>query len=172
MISFRVDKTIVCCCLVWSYFFLPKCGYTDICSGGGEIVEHLVYPLSHANVWHLAANVVFLWMIPCRMHLVACYACAVVCSFLPCFMSEPTMGFSGVLFAMVGVSWGEVRRFKDMIRKNAWFLVIPFVLPHVNAMVHLYCMVAGYAIGMALRETQGGGKKRKPCGQTAGHTKR
>lgn len=141
--KFSWAKVVVSVVLVASYFLLPNFGFL----WGGTISEHFLYPLSHANVWHLAANLLCLWMIPCELHLFRAYAMAVVCSFLPCFVPALTYGFSGVLFAIVGMSWGRVRRFKDMIWRNKWFLVVPIFIPHVNALLHVYCMVAGYVVG-------------------------
>jgi hypothetical protein len=60
------------------------------------------------------------------------------------------MGLSGVLFAIVGISWGKVCRFRDMFWKNRWFLIIPVFIPHVNAFIHVYCLVAGYVAGRYL----------------------
>lgn len=119
----------------WDY---PECG---------AVCGNLLYPLSHANVWHLAANVLCLWMIPCELHLYAATFLSVLCSFLPCFITEATCGFSGVLFAIVGMSWGRVRRFRDMIWRNKWFLIIPIFIPHVNALLHVYCLLAGWVVG-------------------------
>ena len=90
-------------------------------------------------------------MIPCELHLGTSFLIAVIYSFLPCFAHEPTVGFSGVLFAIVGMSWGRVRRFKDMVWRNKVFLVIPFLIPHINAFIHVYCMVAGYIVGRYVR---------------------
>ena len=138
-----IVRGIVSLCLVLSYFLLPKYGFTaemDVC--------HYLYPLSHANIWHLAANIMCLWMIKTDLNLVPSYTIAVMCSYLPCFVSEPTMGFSGILFAIVGISWGRVGRFKEMILRNKWFLIIPVFIPHVNAFIHLYCMLLGYLFGV------------------------
>ena len=146
--KFSWAKLIVSVLLVVWYFAMPQ--YS---SGGygiatyGTISGHLLYWLSHANVWHLAANVLCLWMIPCDLHLLVAALLSVFCSFLPCFVSEPTCGFSGVLFSIVGISWGRVGRFRDMLWRNKWFLLIPMFIPHVNALLHVYCLVAGYAWG-------------------------
>ena len=136
--------------LVGSYFLLPKYGFTF----NGPLINHLLYPLSHANIWHLAANILCLFMLRCPLHIVATFVCAVLCSFLPCpqlplygGVIEPTMGFSGVLFAMVGISWGKIHRFKDMVWRNKWILIIPAFIPHINFLIHVYCLLAGYAIG-------------------------
>lgn len=135
-------KSLVSAVLLLSYLVLPKFGFPD-----GGIAGHLLHPLSHANVWHLLANILCLWMLSCDLHLSVSLIVSVVCSFIPCLISEPTMGFSGVLFAMVGISWGKVGMFREMLWRNKWFLIIPAFIPHVNALIHLYCFVTGYAAG-------------------------
>jgi len=143
-------RLLVSLILVGSYFLLPKYGFTFY----SPLINHLLYPISHANIWHLAANIVCLWMLPCPLHIFATFIISVLCSFLPCPLlplygesAALTMGFSGVLFAMVGISWGKVHRFRDMIWKNKWFLIIPAFLPHVNFLIHIYCLIAGYLYG-------------------------
>jgi membrane associated rhomboid family serine protease len=145
-------KLVISFLLVGSYFFLPKYGFTAF---NYTLTHHLLYPLSHANIWHLAANILCLWMLPCRTHIFATFVMAVLCSFLPCPLlplygesAAFTMGFSGVLFAMVGISWGKVGRFREMLRRNKWYLIIPAFLPHVNFLIHIYCLLAGYLYGM------------------------
>ena len=143
-------KLIMCFLLVGSYFFLPKYGFTF----HGPVINHFFYPFSHANIWHLSANILCLWMLRCQPHIIATFVCAALCSFLPCPLlplygesDALTMGFSGVLFAMVGISWGRIHRFKDMINRNKWFLILPAFLPHVNFLIHIYCLLAGYLYG-------------------------
>lgn len=180
-------KLIITFILVLSYFFLPKYGFTSFgavvpeaavpeASAAG-FLPHLLYPLSHANIWHLAANVLCLWMLRCPLHLLATCIIAVLCSFLPSYslydtvcayfsctsaafspLSSPTMGFSGVLFAIVGISWGRVHRFRDMLWRNKWYLVIPAFLPHVNFLIHIYCLLAGYLYGYCAQRFSAGSK--------------
>ena len=147
---YKVVRLILSLILVGSYFILPKYGFTF----HGPLINHVLYPLSHANIWHLAANILCLWMLRCPPHILATFVCAVLCSFLPCpqlplygGVIEPTMGFSGVLFAMVGISWGKIHRFKEMLRRNWWVLILPAFLPHINFLIHFYCLVAGYLYG-------------------------
>lgn len=135
-------KAVVSVILAVWYFTMPSMGFPD-----DGIAGHVLYPLSHANIWHLLANIVCLWMIPCGLHLTAALTLAILCSFIPCLTSEVTYGFSGVLFAIVGISWGKVERFGEMVWRNKWFLIIPFFIPHINAFIHLYCMLAGYLWG-------------------------
>ncbi len=167
-------RLVVSIGLVGSYFLLPKYGFTAF---NGPFAAHLLYPFSHANIFHLLANILCLWLLRCQLHLPITYATAVLCSFLPSFSfydiadtittataagQEPTCGFSGVLFAMVGISWGKIRRFKEMIRRNMWFLVLPAFIPHVNALIHLYCILAGYLCGSVCCDIIAAQKK-KPC---------
>lgn len=149
--KYSLAKVIISAVLVLSYFFLPRYGYHC----GVLTWDNVLYPLSHANIWHLAANILCLWMIPCGLHLTTSFLLAVLCSTLPCFISEATMGFSGVLFAIVGISWGKVDRFKDMLWKNKWFLILPVFIPHVNAFIHFYCLLAGYFCGRYVKIGKG-----------------
>lgn len=157
MNSYRLEKLIVSIFLVGSYFLLPKYGFTF----HGNIIDHFLYPLLHANIWHLAGNILCLWVLRCQLHIFITYIIAVLCSFLPSFClfdcmvngtlsmaSEPTCGFSGLLFAMVGISWGRIRRFKDMVLRNKWILIIPAFLPHINFLIHIYCLLAGFTYGL------------------------
>lgn len=146
------EKVVVSVVLVAGYFLLPGVGFGGhAMTACGTIGGHLLYSFGHANVWHLLANVVCLWMVGCPLRLGWSYLVAVVCSFLPCFVGEATCGFSGMLFAMVGLSWGKVGRFKDMLWRNKWYLVVPLFVPHVNGVLHLYCLLGGYFVGIWLR---------------------
>ena len=147
-----VAKVVVCGILLVCWFFMPNVGFLDgDTSSTAAVVGHFLYPFGHANVWHLSANVLCLLLIPCALHLGSSYFVAVVCSFLPCFISESTSGFSGVLFAVIGQSWGRVGRFRDMLWKNKWWLVIPIFIPHVNALLHIWCLLGGFLVGFLVR---------------------
>ena len=140
----RIAITIL---LVVSFFFLPKYAYTSSLG-----IEHFLYPISHANIVHLLVNILCLWMVRCPVNILVTYTVAVIASYLPAvslygLQEIPTMGFSGILFAMVGITWGRVQRFKDMFIKNKWYLIIPFFIPNINAFVHIYCLLLGFAYG-------------------------
>jgi hypothetical protein len=34
-----------------------------------------------------------------------------------------------------------------MLKKNIWVLIIPAFLPHINFLIHLYCLLLGYLYG-------------------------
>ena len=135
--------------LVLSYFLLHQVyGFT----AHSSLLTRILYPICHANIWHLAANLVYLWLIRqlLSMNLIPAYLLAVFAAFLPSFMlwgEAPTTGFSGVMFVLVGMSWGKINRFYDMFWRNKWILIIPFFIPNINALLHLYCLVLGFAFG-------------------------
>lgn len=137
--------------LVVSYFlFRQEYGFT----GSSSVATRFLYPFCHANLWHLAANIVCLFMIcmhkPKTTTVIAAYVMSVCAAFLPSCMlwgDSPTTGFSGVLFAIVGISWGHTRMFREMLWRNKLFLIVPFFIPNINAMLHLYCLVLGFSFG-------------------------
>lgn len=142
----RIALTII---LAASFLFLPKYGY-DSQSG---VMEHILYPISHANIFHLLVNILCLWMVRCPVSIHITYPIAVIASFFPSFClfgGSLTMGFSGILFAMVGITWGRINSFKRMVGKNIWYLIIPFFIPNINAFIHVYCLLFGFAYGLYL----------------------
>lgn len=78
---------------------------------GSSFVSHLTYSFCHANIFHLAANLVVLWSLRNRICLCASLFAAVLASFLPTYVSQPTVGLSGVIFAAIGIMWGKTGRF-------------------------------------------------------------
>lgn len=161
----RIEKWALSLLLLCWWLLLPVIGYGG--SQGetlahGTVLGHLLYPLSHGNVWHLAGNVFVLWCIPGRLRLLQDYVIAVACSLLPVFgfwEMGMTVGFSGVLFAEIGIRWGVWCRRKAeagcrttttywrfCIRVMPWVLAFAFV-PHINWCIHLYCVLVGLAYG-------------------------
>jgi hypothetical protein len=80
-----------------------------------------------------------------------------------------TLGFSGVLFAIVGTKWGlyigewSRQGATPMVRKYAGqfmmkilpFAIVGTIIPHVNWCLHTYCLLAGFAYGWLMRFTYG-----------------
>lgn len=134
--------------LVLSYFFFPR--YVFSFEYEFFPIEHYLYPFSHVNIYHLLVNVICLCCLRCPLYFFLSYFCCVISSFLPTFC-EGTCGFSGYLFAMVGISWGKVGRFRDMLYRNKWFLFIPIFIPGVNGLLHIYCLLSGYFVGRCVK---------------------
>jgi len=118
---------------------------------GCSVRARLAYPLFHANVFHYAVNawclltLVFGYRVPGRA-LLAAYAVAVTA---PAFgAAVPTIGLSGVLYCLFGRLSFAVRR---KWLWQAWWaapLAIGFLLPQVNAWLHLYCYLCGVLLGL------------------------
>lgn len=137
-----IQRIVISVILVLAYFLFPAVGYV-----GGVHGANFVYPFCHANIFHLLSNILCLWLLSCPLNILATYIIAVLCSFLPAFTSEPTMGFSGVLFAIAGVSWGRTGLFNEMCRRCLPLILITLFIPHVNAFIHTYCLFVGYLYG-------------------------
>ena len=173
-----VEKVLVTVLLVVWYVGMPEMGYSPVGltdgHSGGTIWEHLLWPLCHANVWHLAGNVWVLWWMKGRLCMRECYLMAVLCSWLPVVpgvwdifsQAGPagTVGFSGVLCASIGVRWGEwigqtrrrtggnggYKAYWTFARKVLPFVAVGMLIPHVNWSIHLYCLLMGLAYGIAV----------------------
>lgn len=168
-----VCKVVVTAVLVVWWLFGPMVGFCPVGKTDGHTIGmiwgHLLWPLSHANVWHLAGNLWVLWWLKGRLCLREAFVMAVVCSFLPelpgvweiirpeadASGTVATCGFSGVLCAMIGVKWGRWIRsrgtasaYREFAKRVLPFVAVGFFIPHVNWSIHLYCLLAGVVYGM------------------------
>lgn len=157
----EIKKYTVMTVLVLWYILMPQTGYE---SGlDGNALEHVMSIMSHANIWHLAANLFALWLVRNRMYLLPSLAIGFIMSFFPVWGIWPigmTMGFSGVLFAVFGIKWGiycqdcaeqsDLRGDEaliDFILKVLPFAVCGILIPHINWCIHTYCLLAGFVYG-------------------------
>ena len=158
-----IEKCVVTVLLTVCFMSLPATGYTNGDMENGE--AHLLYIVSHANVWHLAGNLLCLWLMRRRLYLYSSLMIAFLASYIPAFSiygdMGVTLGFSGVLFAIVGTKWGvycdACRRTEDasichksverFLMKVLPFAIVGILIPHVNWCLHTYCLLAGFAYG-------------------------
>ena len=151
----NTQKIILSEILIVAFLFYPKAAYNistpleQAVANPQQWLLHGAAIFSHANIFHLLGNLLCIWLIKCKFRLLPALAVSFVCSFLPQWSlwgsADAACGFSGVLFAVVGMAWGEVHRFKDMVRKCVIPLVICGLFPNVNIFIHLYCLLLGYA---------------------------
>lgn len=139
------------------YFFGLELGYTVT----SPWWTHVTYMFQHANVWHLLLNSFSWWVLFkalerfYRPWVIAAGAMlvAVVASWL-CVYSVPTVGASGMIYALMGaflmlVATGKLvyRRRADLILlivSVVTFLVIGFIKHNSAGLLHLLCLVAGF----------------------------
>lgn len=160
----RAEKCVLTFILVLSWLFAPKIGYEN---GDMSHMPHLFYMFIHANIWHLLGNLFVLWILRGRLYLLPSMAIAFLASYIPCFSIYGdvgmTIGLSGVLFAIVGIKWGNYCKMniKSIDRYEiGWkFLtrVVPFALvgiliPHINWCLHSCCLLAGFIYGRYRRQ--------------------
>lgn len=124
-------------CLLWHAGFYAGC----------PLVNHAAYTFCHTNVFHLAINLTALWSIKNKIDIIPSLLIAIAASFLPMYVSAPTMGMSGFLFAAFGLMWGKTGRMKDAAKTVMPFIVTTMIFPNINGLLHLYCFWTGYAAG-------------------------
>lgn len=112
----------------------------------------MLYPFYHANLLHATLNawcllsVIFIYDIS-LWRLILAYIIAVgIPSF--CLSDIPTVGLSGVVFALFGSISFEVQRKAYYQLWMLAYLVAGFLFPNTNALVHLFCYLAGGAVAL------------------------
>lgn len=111
---------------------------------GCPIENHLVYSFLHVNLFHLLINLMVLWSIKNKIDVTLSFVAAVAASFLPMFVTEPTMGLSGFLFSAFGIMWGKTGRWKEAVKKAMPFILFTMAVPNVNGLLHFWCFFLGY----------------------------
>lgn len=117
---------------------------------GCPFVCHLVYHFSHANAFHFIVNMMVLWNIRNNIRPLPSLLLATAASFLPMYVSSPTMGMSAFLFSSFGIMWGLTGRWRDGSKKVLPFVLLTMIMPGINGLLHLYSFALGYAYGYAL----------------------
>lgn len=117
----------------------------------GLLAPRLLYPFSHANIFHALGNAYCLLIVTraYRMSVAALLAAYTIAVTVPPFTlsATPVMGLSGMCFALMGLAFWRVRR---KLYYNAWalaFIAVTGIFAHIAALLHLWCLLAGEAIG-------------------------
>lgn len=127
----KISKAILITILFAIYFLI------DIQPMQNAILLHF----QHANIFHLLANCWSIYLIR-KAEWIPAYIIAVLCC-IP--FTETTIGFSGVIFAALGILYG---RYPSKLFWWASAIVLATgLLPNINAMFHLICLFAGFFIG-------------------------
>ena len=118
------------------------------------LTGHALFALSHANVFHLAGNLLCLYLMKIPLRLPLTLGISFVCSFIPVWSVwevQAVCGFSGVLLASIGYAFGDAawRNHSGLwLKRMVKWCVVPTVvtglLPHMAMAFHLYCLAAGY----------------------------
>lgn len=121
-------------------------------------LSHFTYSFFHANALHLILNVwcflscVFLADISAgkllAAYIIACTA--------PVFSPVPTIGFSGVCFAMLGfIQWQSRNKLSYNVSVISCIVLPLLLLPHsVNSLLHAYCYASAIIVGLLSQLSQ------------------
>lgn len=129
-------------------------------SVGASFMQRISFHFFHASILHVLLNVwVFLSvMFLFDLSLLSLVTAYVIGSLFPCdtlyewfsldVLLLPTVGLSGVCYALLGRASFMVQR-KWYYQAWMWFyLGIGFLFPNVNGWIHLYCYLAGMGVGL------------------------
>ena len=120
-------------------------------TAGGSLSDRLAYPFCHANIFHAMGNAYCLFLVTksYRMSIAALLTAYAIAVAVPAFVlsTTPTVGLSGMCFALIGLPFWRVRR---KLYYNAWavgFIAITSIFNHIAAALHLWCLFMGEAVG-------------------------
>ena len=114
--------------------------------------NRLLYPFFHAGFLHVVLNawcllsVVFIYDVSyLRMLFAYVVAVTMPVDTLGTFLSldSPTVGLSGVVYALFGTISFEVARKRYFQLWMLFYIGVGFIFPNTNAWLHLYCYLCG-----------------------------
>lgn len=119
-------------------------------------INRLFYPLFHANMIHAILNIFCILQLAfyyrmSRWFLLASYIIAVTA---PSCLIEGTLGFSGVIFAALGLYSMIVTRGWVIAAHVALYCSLTALFSCVNTLLHLYCYAVGFVCSLLITEKQ------------------
>lgn len=107
--------------------------------------QHLTYQFFHANIFHLAINLYVMWLCVTRFKLSQrqMLMCFIISALTPATLSMPTIGASGIVYAMLGIINTMVAK---KLRYAMWIAVYIAIsaLFNCNWSIHLCCYALGF----------------------------
>lgn len=133
---------------VWGFSYSPPNG---VVRGG---LSHFTYLFLHANFIHMFLNslsILATWIVMQRFFrklyfFLVPFALAVATSFIPlCIYAQPTVGSSGVIYAMIGMilPYFRFKNSKVLYLTVCISLLASFLIPKSNFWLHLFCLSGG-----------------------------
>lgn len=117
----------------------------------------LLYPFFHAGFVHAVLNawcllsIIFIYEVSYwRMFFAYVVAVTMPVDTLGTFLSldSPTVGLSGVVYALFGTISFEVARKRYFQLWMLFYIGVGFIFPNTNAWLHLYCYLCGFLFAL------------------------
>lgn len=107
--------------------------------------QHLTYQFAHANIFHLAVNIYVMYFCITRFSLsqsqiLSCFA---ISALPPALSDIPTIGASGIVYAMLGVINTMVVEKLKFASWIALYITISYFFNN-NWCIHLCCYLLGF----------------------------
>lgn len=127
---------------------------------GAGVGQRVVYHFFHSSFLHAVLNawcllsVVFVFDVSLSLFITAFFTASLfpvdtLYHLMPLSSLEvPTVGLSGVCYALMGMMAFRVQRKLYYQAWLAFYIGLGFLFPNVNGWIHLYCYVAGLLIGL------------------------
>lgn len=147
---------------IYAHTFTPYCSHWAY----QPYLSHFTYSFFHANALHLILNIwcflscVFLADVSCgkllAAYLIACTA--------PALSTVPTIGFSGVCFALLGfIMWQSRNKLSYNVSVISCIVLPLLLLPHsVNSILHAYCYIVAVIVGLLSQLSQSSHNSHSP----------
>ncbi len=118
------------------------------------LYTHFCYMFFHAGYIHLISNSYAIYILlnnsifKSKIALLSTlYVIAVITSFIS-YSDYPTIGSSTIAFAMAGINFPVVKDKKRYLKVFPAFILIGFLIPHINALSHAVSAMMGILIGV------------------------
>ena len=144
---------------LWVIYFVLVCVFlipngNDWLIGQGSVTQMLLYHFFHGNIFHLLVNALSLYLIVPRAktwHLIAGYA---IGSLSLLVASSPVIGFSNIIYAVIGVRSPAFDSYWWKHPGTRTFLAVTLLmlfLPNVSAVTHIVSFVGGVILSVLCR---------------------
>lgn len=154
----KIATLAVSAVIIIIYLFCSDVARFGICAGAG-LGQRVVYHFFHSSIVHALLNawcllsVVFVFDVSLSLFITAFLAASLfpvdtLYHLMPLSSLEmPTVGLSGVCYALMGMMAFRVQRKLYYQAWLAFYIALGFIFPNTNGWIHLYCYTVGMLIG-------------------------
>ena len=154
----KIASLAVSAIIIIIYLTCSDVARFGICAGAG-VGQRVVYHFFHSSIFHALLNawcllsVVFVFDISLSLLFTA----FIIASTYPAdslfhllhlsSLNVPTVGLSGVCYALMGMMVYRVQRKMYYNGWLAFYIALGFLFPNTNGWIHLYCYAVGILMG-------------------------